>query len=228
MKRLLFAVVLACAASTSLAADRAHPTVVELYQSQGCSSCPPAIANVNALAGRADILPLLFAVTYWDRLGWKNIFAQPAFTRRQWDYAKAAGRGQVATPQTIVNGRAVTNGGNGAALLATIRRADRGAAGPTIDAMGGRVRIGAASAAGAATIWLVRYDTRALAVPIRAGENGGRTLTHRNVVRSIDAIGLWRGAPITVAVPAAADRSIGTAILVQQGRGGPIVAAARL
>lgn len=226
MKRLLFAVVLACAASPSLAADRARPTLVELYQSQGCSSCPPAIANVNALADRADILPLLFAVPYWDRLGWKDIFAQPAFTRRQWDYAKAAGRGQVATPQTIVNGRAVTNGGNEAALLATIRRADRGAAGPTIDSMGGRVRIGAASTAGAATIWLVRYDTRALAVPIRAGENGG--LTHRNVVRSIDAMGLWRGAPITVAVPAAADRSIGTAILVQQGRGGPIVAAARL
>lgn len=96
--------------------------VVELYQSQGCSSCPPAIANINAIADRPAVLALTFAVTCWDRLGWKDTFARPAFTARQWEYARAGGRGQVATPQTIVNGRAVTNGGDRAALLRTIRQ----------------------------------------------------------------------------------------------------------
>jgi hypothetical protein len=78
------------------AADAAHPTVVELFESQGCSSCPPANANLNAIADRPDILALNFAVTYWDQLGWKDTFAQPGFTARQWDYARAGGRGEVA------------------------------------------------------------------------------------------------------------------------------------
>jgi hypothetical protein len=71
----------------------AAPTVVELFQSQGCSSCPPAIANVNALADRPDILALSFSVTYWDRLGWKDTFARPEFTARQYAYGRAFGDG---------------------------------------------------------------------------------------------------------------------------------------
>ena len=90
----------------STGADAAHPTVVELFESQGCSDCPPANTNVNALAARSDILALNFAVTYWDQLGWKDTFAKPAYTARQWDYSNAAGRGQVATPQVIINGGA--------------------------------------------------------------------------------------------------------------------------
>ena len=223
-------VLLAAALATAplLAADPAHPVVVELYQSQGCSSCPPAIANINAIAGRPDVLALTFAVTYWDQLGWKDTFAKPAFTARQWDYAHGGGRGQVATPQTIVNGRAVTNGGDRAALIRTIRQADRGTAGPSIEAANGRVVIGAGASPRAATVWLVRYDSRTLDVPIRAGENGGKTLAHRNVVRSVEPLGTWTGARTSFAVAAAADPAYRTAILVQQGKGGPIVAAARV
>ena len=88
--------------------------VVEEFQSQGCSSCPPATANVNALAARPEVLALSYAVTYWDQLGWKDTFAAPAFTQRQWDYAHYAGRGNVATPQVIVNGRSAIVGGDGA------------------------------------------------------------------------------------------------------------------
>ena len=223
------AVVGACGVATAaLAADPAHPVVVELYQSQGCSSCPPAIANVNAIAGRQDVLAFTFAVTYWDQLGWKDTFAKPAFTQRQWEYARAGGRGQVATPQTIVNGRAVTNGGDGAALIRTIRQADRGSSGPGIVIAAGRVAIGAGTSRGPATVWLVRYDGRSLAVPIRAGENGGRTIAHRNVVRSLDALGSWRGPATTFALPPATDRNLHSAVLVQLGPGGPILAAARL
>ena len=89
---ILAAAMLATATTPALANDQAHPTVVELYQSQGCSSCPPAIANVNVLADRPDVLPLIFAVTYWDQLGWKDTFARPEFTRRQYAFASAGGR----------------------------------------------------------------------------------------------------------------------------------------
>jgi len=221
-------IVAALGTAPALAADPAHPVVVELYQSQGCSSCPPAIANINAIADRPDVLALTFAVTYWDRLGWKDTFASPTFTARQWDYARAGGRSQVATPQTIVNGRAVINGGNRAALVQTIHAADRGASGPGIQLGRGTVTVGAGATARPATVWLVRYDPRALEVPIRAGENGGRTLVHGNVVRSIDKLGEWMGKRVTFAVAAPANPVYRTAILVQQGKGGSIVAAANL
>lgn len=207
-------------------ADAAHPTVVELYQSQGCSSCPPAIANVNALADRPDILPLMFAVTYWDQLGWKDTFDDPAYTARQWDYAHAQGRAQVATPQVIVNGRAAVFGGDNAGLLKTIAANGRGKGGPAIARSGSNVTIGAGSG-GAATVWLVQYDPRALSVPIRAGENGGRTLVHRDIVRSLTAIGKWSGARTDFAIPAG-NPAYKAAILVQRGKGGPIIAAARI
>jgi len=209
-------------------ADAAHPAVVELYQSQGCSSCPPADANVNAIAGRPDILALSFAVTYWDQLGWKDSFGQPAFTARQWDYARAGGRGEVATPQVVINGRGTVVGYDAAQLAAAIRANARGSEGPSIALAGTKVVIGKAAAAKPATVWLVRYDPRTLSVSIRAGENGGKTLPHRNIVRSLDALGSWTGAPMTFAVPAAADPAYRSAILVQEGKGGRIIAASRL
>ena len=205
--------------------DAAHPTVVELFESQGCSDCPPANANVNALAQRPDILALNFAVTYWDQLGWKDTFASPAYTARQWDYARTAGRAQVATPQVIINGGGTVVGSNAARLAAAIRENARGSGGPSIAAAGGKVTIG--KGMGNATVWLVRYDPRTLTVPIRAGENGGRTLDHRNIVRSLGKLGTWTGAPASFAVPAG-DAQYRSAILVQQGTGGKIVAAARI
>lgn len=216
----------AMAATGGAGADAAHPTVVELYQSQGCSSCPPAIANVNALADRPDILPLMFAVTYWDQLGWKDTFATPGYTARQWDYAHAQGRAQVATPQVIVNGRAAVFGGDKASLLKTIAVNARGLGGPAIERSGGNIAIGAGTG-GAATVWLVQYDPRALSVPIRAGENDGRTLVHRDIVRSLTAIGTWSGAKVSFTLPAG-NPAYKTAILVQRGKGGPIVAATRI
>lgn len=219
---------LAAFSSSALANDPAHPTVVELYQSQGCSSCPPAVANLNALSGRADVLPLMFAVTYWDQLGWKDTFAKPEYTQRQYDFAKAAGRDGVATPQVIVNGRRFANGGARGELVAAIRAADRGASGPTIALSGQDVAIGSDRADRPATIWLVRYDPRSLPVPIRAGENGGRTIIHRNIVRSLKAIGQWSGNPVKLAISPGGDGNYRSAILVQSGPGGPIIAAARI
>ncbi|WP_238995690.1 DUF1223 domain-containing protein [Sphingomonas solaris] len=223
------ALLLAACASTASAADADHPVVVELFQSQGCSSCPPANASLNAIAGRADVLALSFAVTYWDQLGWKDGFAQPAFTARQWDYARAGRRPNVATPQMIVNGRGVLVGSDPARVAEALRRHDRGAGGPAIRVAPGRVAIGPAQAGvQPATVWLVRYDPRIIAVAVRAGENAGRTLPHRNIVRALMPLGRWNGTAMSFAVPPGPDAAWRTAVLVQQGSGGPIVAARRL
>ncbi|VVT21868.1 conserved exported hypothetical protein [Sphingomonas sp. EC-HK361] len=225
MRTLATLIAIALTTGPAFAADPAHPAVVELYQSQGCSSCPPADLVLNALADRPDVLALSFAVTYWDQLGWKDTFGSPAFTTRQWDYAHAGGRGNVATPQVVINGRGVVTGNRRADIDAAIRRFDRGAGGPGIGGDGRAVTVGAG--AGKGTLWLVRYDPRTIAVPIRAGENGGRTIPHRNIVRQLIALGPWTGTPARYALPAA-PRGLATAVLLQAGKGGPIVAARRL
>ena len=207
------------------AADRAHPAVVELFQSQGCSSCPPANANLLRLADRPDVLALSFQVTYWDGLGWKDTFAHPAFTGRQWDYAKRWDRKQVATPEVVVNGRLDGIGSRPGEIEALIGKADRGAAGPVLTLAADKVEVGRAMGAGA--VWLVRYDPHTVEVPIRAGENGGKTLPHRNIVRELVKLGDWSGAPHAYALPAATRAGLSTAVLVQAGGGGPILAAAR-
>lgn len=205
-----------------------RPVVLELYQSQGCSSCPPANANINALASRPDVLALSFAVTYWDQLGWRDRFADPAFTARQWDYARANARDSVWTPQLLVNGRADTVTGRSAADIdALIARAGAPRGGPAITVEPGHVAIAAGTAVGPATVWLVQYDPREIAVPISAGENGGRTLPHRNIVRSLTRLGSWTGPALRLSV-ADTDPAWHRAILVQSGTGGPIIAASRL
>ncbi|MGH6632104.1 MAG: DUF1223 domain-containing protein, partial [Sphingopyxis sp.] len=193
-----------------------------------CSSCPPANANLNAIAGRADVLALSFAVTYWDELGWKDTFAQPRFTERQRDYAQASGRGQVFTPQMIVNGRGVLVGRGPDEVAEFMRRFDRGSSGPTVTAAADSVTIDAVKASSPATVWLVRYDPRTRNVPIGAGENGGRTLPHRNIVHALERLGQWTGAPASFAIAASPDPDWRSAVLVQQGPGGPIIAARRI
>jgi len=128
------------------AADARHPLVIELFQSQGCSSCPPANANLIDLAKRDDVLALNFAVDYWDRLGWKDTFATPEYTARQYAYAHALGNGEVYTPQAIVNGRADTTGLDTNQLLQIAARSDRGAAGPLLTLAADSVTIGTGAA----------------------------------------------------------------------------------
>jgi hypothetical protein len=201
------------------------PVLVELYQSQGCSSCPPADANVNAIADVPNVIALSFAVTYWDRLGWKDTYAKPAFTRRQWDYAHARRRSSVATPQVWINGRE-TLVGNRADQLASAIDAAR-LEGPTLTLQPGKAIVGKArSPVGGADVWLARFDPRTRYVAINAGENGGRTLPHRNIVHSLVRIGHWSGAPLQIALDRV-DDGLKDAVFLQSGPGGPILAAAR-
>ncbi len=215
----------AAAPGMAMAADRAHPAVIELFQSQGCSSCPPANANVIALADRPDVLALSFQVTYWDDLGWKDTFGSPQYTARQWDYARAFKHSQVYTPQVVVNGRADVVGARKGEIEQTLAKADRGQGGPDVAVADGKVAVGAG--AGSGQVWLVRYDANIVQVPIKRGENGGKTLPHKNVVRELVKLGAWSGKAQTYALPAGGRADLKTAILVQAGEGGAIVAAAR-
>lgn len=225
----LAAAALALAACTqpARAADPGRPVVIELFQSQGCSSCPPANANLNAIADRPDVLALSFAVTYWDNLGWKDTFARDTYTQRQWDYAHGLHHGNVYTPQMVVNGRRDIVGVNPGEVAAAIRSAGS-PAGPAVSVASGALSIAKGEAPkGGADVWLVRYDPRVQQVAVKRGENGGRTLPHRNIVRQLTRLGAWTGSAASFAIPAGGDANLRTAILVQGAHGGPILAAIR-
>ena len=201
-----------------------HLAVVELFQSQGCSDCPPAEANLNAIAGDPNVLALSYGVTYWDQLGWKDTFATPQFTERQWEYARNRGRSRVWTPQVYVDGQGDIVGSNRGQLDRLLAKSR--ITGPSVAVIGASVKVGAGRAARPATVWMVRYDPRTLNVPIRAGENGGRTLPHRNIVRELARLGSWNGSAASFPLPAPRN-GLKTAILVQDGKGGAIIGAAK-
>src|SRR6056297_463176 len=164
-----------------------RPVVVELYTSQGCSSCPPADAILAELADREDVIALAFHVDYWDYIGWKDVFASPANTLRQRNYARVAGARSIYTPQMIVDGTDHVIGTKPMKLAEHIQQ-HRDRATPvslTLTRAGDQVRIRARSASrlsGGATVRVVTYSPKET-VAIKRGENAGRTLTHHNVVR---------------------------------------------
>jgi hypothetical protein len=220
--------ILAAIPTMSLAADAGRPTVVELFQSQGCSSCPPAEANVAAISDRADVLALAFEVDYWDRLGWKDTFSKAPWTARQYAYARAMGRDGVYTPQVVVNGRVEGDGLEPGGLADLIRRGDRGGSGPEIAFANGAVSVGAGAApAGGGDVWLARYIPRTVEVAIPRGENAGHTLPYRDVVREMVLVGHWHGEAATFPLPGGGEPGLAEAAIVQSAGAGPILAAAR-
>lgn len=215
-------------AATSIIATKSRataesPIVVELYQSQGCSSCPPANAAVNAVADQPGVIALSFAVTYWDRLGWKDVFADKAYTQRQYDYAHALGNANVATPQIIINGKTAITGIKRGELARGIEASSPLAKGPTIKIANNKITIG--KGAGPANVWLVRYDPRTQQIAIRSGENTGRTLPHKNIVRSLEKLGEWKGVAENFKLPAAPTGQLKGVILLQRRSAGEIIAA---
>jgi hypothetical protein len=213
---------------TSAHVSAAQPVVVELFTSQGCSSCPPANAVLARLADRNDILALSFGVTYWDELGWKDTFASPQFTKRQWDYAHALHHASVFTPQMVVQGRMDAVGQSESEVAPLIHAAEaREGGGPTIALFPDHVDLSSSAFAGTADVWLIRYDPRLISVPVHRGENGSRSLPHRNVVRQLIRLGPWTGRAARFDLAMSPDPSLRTAILVQAGPGGAILSAAR-
>ncbi len=227
-KPTLTALGLALSLSAGATAQPKPLTVVELFTSQGCSSCPPANANLAILAGRPDMLALSFGVTYWDDLGWKDTFASKAYTDRQWEYAHGLKHPNVFTPQIVINGRKDVVG----TTLGEIDRAAKAlpplSGGPSVTLAANSVSLGASTKpAKPATVWLVRYDPTVVQVPVKRGENTGKTLPHRNVVRELTKLGTFDGRAQSLSLPTARDLKLKTAILVQAGPGGPILAAAK-
>ena len=209
-----------------LGAASAQPlTVVELFTSQGCSSCPPANANLIKVKDQPGVLALSFNVTYWDYLGWKDTFGRKEFTERQVTYEPPLGRDGPFTPQVVVNGSHDAVGAAPGEIQGLIAASGH-PKGPDITLAGGKVSIGAGKApSGKADIWLVRYNKGVVEVPVARGENTGRTLPHANVVHALTKLGSWNGEATTLPLPAAGG-GFATAVLVQSPGGGPILAAA--
>lgn len=203
-----------------------RPIVVELFTSQGCSSCPPADAYLRELASRRDVLPLAFHVTYWNRLGWRDPYALTSATARQEAYAGRLGE-TAFTPQMIIDGRSSVIGSRRAEVGAAIAKA-KGQAGAGVSVALGRgpsgLSIAVGRGAGAGRVLLVGFD-RQRTTAVGRGENSGRTLIESNIVRSIREIGAWRGAALDLseAVPAGEDAAV-----ILQAADGSILGASRL
>jgi hypothetical protein len=234
---LLGALVLMGLAGQPLASP-APKAVVELFTSQGCSSCPPADQLLGELAGRPDVIALSLPVDYWDYLGWKDTLAQPAFSARQRAYASGRGDKQVYTPQVIVNGSKPIVGSDRVRIETVIAKLSHSGALPvpvSVTETNGAaaVEVGAApSGAPAAEVWLVPV-VKAREVAIGRGENKGRTITYANVARNMVKLGDWSGQPARFDVPLTIARS-GDAeayvVLLQvsdDAKPGPILGAAR-
>ncbi|WP_434724678.1 DUF1223 domain-containing protein [Mesorhizobium sp. RIZ17] len=212
--------------AATLGAAAAQPlTVVELFTSQGCSSCPPANANLIKVKDQPGVLALSFNVTYWDYLGWKDTFGRKEFTDRQVTYEPSLGHDGPFTPQVVVNGRSDGVGAAPGEIQSLIAKGGQ-TRGPELSLDKAKVSIGAGKApGGGADIWLVRYTRGVVEVPVARGENTGRTLPHANVVHALTKLGSWHGAATTLPLPAATG-GLSTAVLVQAQGGGPILAAA--
>ena len=194
--RLLAWLCLAAVLVPAAAADR--PVVVELFTSQGCSSCPPANAFLNELVkDRRDVLPLAFHVTYWDRLGWKDPFSLEAATDRQDRYGHRFGDGSY-TPEIVVDGVSSHVGSDRAEVGSAIERArlkSETAATVSVAKDGDGLVIEVGGGKGRGKVLLVGFD-HDHQTAIHRGENNGRTLEEANVVRSIRAIADWQGAAL--------------------------------
>ncbi|WP_321395338.1 DUF1223 domain-containing protein [Emcibacter sp.] len=210
-------------------------SVVELFTSQGCSSCPPADDLLRKLSLEENILALSYSVDYWNYLGWKDIFARPEFTKRQKHYSRILSRGEVYTPQMIINGRSAVVGSRQDMVQKYIdEQAEKPVIGPEIslylqDDMI-NLTVSSGSAAEATGIWLVAYDT-VRSVKIKSGELAGQTREYVNVVRGLKRIGSWTGREVMLSLDpaeAASEKCDNYAILVQQKDTGVILSAARI
>lgn len=209
-----------------------RPVVVELFTSQGCSSCPPADAFFATLADRDDVIALGLHVDYWDYIGWKDVFGSPQFTKRQKAYARHAGRRSVYTPQMIVHGREDVVGTHPVDVAELIMRYREMEAPVTLEiARGGAgaVTIEARARAGLReplNIHLVRY-TPSARIDVLRGENAGRTLVYNNIVTEWSTLTEWDPRePLSLTAEAPGDDPV--VVLIQQPGPGAIEAAARL
>ena len=244
--RMILRLVLVCALALPLATAEAADapaggqpplTVVELFTSQGCSSCPPADALLSRLAEREDVIALSMHVDYWDYIGWKDPFASPVITERQRDYAASLGGRYVYTPQMVIQGTAEAVGSNARNVewrIKEARKLPRVTVGLTADIAADKVTVSLppAETMESHTVLLAVYDDEKVMDVLR-GENGGRRLKYSHVVRELRRIGTWRGEateiPLRLSELRAKDSdAYACAVLLQSMETGRIIGAAKI
>lgn len=221
------------AAWGALAAADTPPTVVELFTSQGCSSCPPADAFLAELAERDDVIAIAFHVNYWDYIGWKDPFATGWGTERQYSYAKVLERGYPYTPQVVVNGKHDMVGSDRVqvanAMIASMQEAPaRIAVTLRQESDGLVVTLPAAKVEEPLQLWLVRYSG-AHETKVARGENRGTTVVNTHIARHMELLGSWSGEPhdIRANLPLPGEEG-GVAVWLQEPGPGAILGAAKL
>jgi hypothetical protein len=208
--------------------------VLELFTSQGCSSCPPADALLATIARKPDVVAVSFPVDYWDYIGWKDTLANSAYGARQRAYATAHGEEHVYTPQAVVDGLVGVIGSDRGGIEAAIS-AGKGRDGAVslpmrLSLADGALVIDVAGGDGGPADVLALRVVRSKTVHIGRGENAGRVVTYTNVVRAIDKVGLWTGAMATFTLPESHADDEGYVVLLQKGtleKPGPILGAAK-
>jgi hypothetical protein len=205
------------------------PVVIELYTSQGCSSCPPADEFLGELAQRRDVLALAFHVDYWNYIGWQDPFSSAAATARQQEYGRFLDLRAVYTPQMVIDGTTHEVGSDRGAVASAIKSAARTQKVPVTllnDENGFRVHIGEGEPGTHARVWLVEFRPEAQTEVMR-GENAGKMLVEYNIVESWRAIGNWDGTATEIALPREDDGdATACAVIVQEDPIGTIYGAA--
>ena len=230
---------------TARAADGPINDVVELFTSQGCSSCPPADEILTRLADEPGILALAYHVDYWDYIGWRDRFGSPENTRRQRAYARAMQSGTIYTPEVVVNGSEAAIGSREKKIRHLIEQSHMaGAAGVEVGiaAVGDKLHITAEGDPALGdpgpppVLMLVVFDDREV-TKVDRGENAGHTIVNTHAVRGWRVLGQWQGQPMSVNIPIAmlakpAEGAFGCAAILQavtgDGAPGPILAAAKV
>lgn len=223
----------AAISTPAMAARRSHaraPVVVELFTAQGCASCPQADLNLNQLVDRKGVLALTFPVDYWDYLGWRDTLAKPEFTERQRAYVARLKVREIYTPEIVVDGREEAAGLDQDRVDALIKGApDSRQDDPAVKLSHGgmRVEVKATRSGRSADVWLVRYDPQQQDVRVKSGDNKGKLVSQRNVVRELVKLGRVSNRAHTFPLPKRSADGLKTVVLVQGVRGGPILGLAQ-
>ena len=218
-------------ALASVVSAQSGPVVVELYTSQGCSSCPPADEFLGKLAKRDDVIALSLHVDYWDYIGWKDVFADPKYTDRQHAYARAAGKRMVYTPQMVIAGQNLVVGNKPGEVGRLIRAHNNAPPQVAISVKrnGNKVQITAdplVKGLGDLVVQMVRFSDGET-VRIKRGENAGRNLAYHNVVTGLSVLKKWNGTS-KLSFAANLPGNDECVIIVQAANHGSILAAARV
>ena len=214
----------------SFAQAQQNTVVVELFTSQGCSSCPPADAIMHELVKRDDVIALAFHVDYWDYIGWKDIFGDPAHAERQRAYAAHGGRRSIYTPEMVVQGQSDIVGAKPMKLSEAIAKHAREKPHVSLqvtrtdNSLSINAMLDDPAQKGPMRVYLLRY-TAQQSVEIKRGENRGKTLQYSNIVEGLTEVASWDGAtPLSLKTELSGEKP--AVVIIQSQLAGPILAAA--